>query len=97
MKREEVLQILHAHYPSLKNQYHISALSIFGSVARDEARADSDVDVLVEFSETPGLFEFIELQQKLELLLGCKVDLGTPRSLKPHVKPDALKEAIRVT
>lgn len=97
MKREEVLQILHENYQSLKNQYHISGLSIFGSVARDEARADSDVDILVEFSETPGLFEFIELQQKLELLLGCKVDLGTPRSLKPRVKPDALKEAIRVT
>jgi len=97
MKREEVLKILHAHYPSLKNQYHISGLSIFGSVARDEAHADSDVDMLVEFSETPGLFEFIELQQKLELLLGCKVDLGTPRSLKPRVKQGALKEAIRVT
>jgi len=96
MKREDVLQILREHYPELKNRYKISTLSIFGSVARDEARSDSDVDMLVEFVEVPGLFEFIELQQTLELLLGCKVDLGTPRSLKPNIKPAALKEAIRV-
>lgn len=57
----------------------------------------SDVDLLVEFDPAPGLFEFIELQQKLESLLGCKVDLGTKRSLKDRIKEEVLQEAIRVT
>jgi predicted nucleotidyltransferase len=97
MKRAEVLRILREHYPELKKRYKIANLFLFGSVARDEARPDSDVDILVEFAESSGLFEFIELQQTLEHLLGCKVDLGTPRSLKAHLKEDALKDAIPVT
>ena len=78
-------------------KYGIKKVSVFGSVARDEASADSDVDMLVEFSKPVGLFQFIELQQRLEELLGCKVDLGTSRSLKPRIKDHVLQEAIRVT
>ena len=66
-------------------------------MARDEARLDSDVDILVEFSEPVGLFLFIELKQYLEEILGCKVDLGTPRSLKPYLKDRVMDEAIHVT
>ena len=69
---------------------------LFGSLARREERADSDVDLLVEFKHPVGLFEFIELQQRLETILGCKVDLGTLRSLKPRLKEQVLREAIRV-
>jgi len=97
MKRNDALRILRKERQELVDHYNISALSIFGSVARDEARQDSDVDILVEFSQPIGLFQFIELQQKLEYILGCKVDLGTPRSLKPRIKDQVLQEAIRVT
>jgi uncharacterized protein len=69
---------------------------MFGSVARDEAGSDSDVDLLVEFSQPIGLFQFIEFQQRLEALLGGRVDLGTPRSLKPRIKDQVLQEAIRI-
>ena len=96
MKRKEVLKILNDHKQDLVKRYSIRSLSIFGSVARDEARPDSDVDILVEFSETPGLFDFIALKQEFESLLGCNVDLGTPRSLKPRIQSDVLREAIRV-
>jgi len=68
----------------------------FGSVARGNARPDSDVDVLVEFAHPVGLFEFIGLQQCLESLLGRKVDLGTPRSLKPRIKDCVLQEAVHI-
>lgn len=97
MKRDDVLKILKKQNESLSKQYRINALFLFGSFARDEARPESDVDLLVEFDQTPGLFEFIELQQKLEVLLGCKVDLGTKRSLKQQIKEEVLQEAIRVT
>jgi uncharacterized protein len=96
MKRKEVLRILHEQKTDLLQTYPIASLSIFGSVARDEARLDSDLDILVEFARPVGLFQFIDLQQHLERLMGCKVDLGTPRSLKPRIKASVLQEAIRV-
>lgn len=97
MKRSDVLRILQKERQDLVDHYNISTLSVFGSVARDDAREDSDVDILVEFSRPVGLFQFIELQQRLEALLGSKVDLGTPRSLKPRIKEQVLQEAIRVS
>jgi predicted nucleotidyltransferase len=96
MKRDDVIRILRQELKGLVDRYNISALSVFGSVARDEAREDSDIDILVEFSQPVGLFEFIDLQQNLEALLDHKVDLGTLRSLKPRIKEQVLEEAIRV-
>lgn len=96
MKRETVLRTLRSHKKEFQ-QRGIKSLRLFGSVARDEANPDSDIDLLVEFDRPIGLFEFIGLQQYLESLLGCKVDLGTPRSLKPYLKDEVLKEAILVT
>jgi predicted nucleotidyltransferase len=97
MKKSEVIRILKKRQKELEQHFNVASLSLFGSVARDEATADSDVDLLVEFSKPVGLFQFIELQQRLEELLDCKVDLGTPRSLKPRIKEHVLQEAIRVT
>ena len=53
------------------------SLFLFGSVARNEAKASSDVDLLVEFSQPVGLFTLARLQIYLEKLLGCAIDLGT--------------------
>jgi len=66
----------------------IERLRLFGSHARDEARADSDVDLLVEFSaeRTPDLFAFAGLKLELEARLGAPVDLFTPNSLHPKLK-----------
>ena len=96
MKREDVLRILHENHAELTEKYGVKSLALFGSVARDEARPDSDVDLLVEFNRPIGLFAFIDLQQFLEALLGCKVDLGTLRSLKPYLRESVLREAIQV-
>jgi uncharacterized protein len=97
MKRAEVLRILHEKRGELAEKYGVKSLALFGSVARDEARPGSDVDLLVEFNRPVGLFAFIGLQQFLETLLNCKVDLGTPRSLKPRLKDRVLQEAIHVS
>lgn len=65
---------------------------VFGSVARGEAGPESDLDILVRYKETPGLFAHIGLAQSLEDILHTKVDLVTERSLKKnlaiHVKKD---------
>jgi len=97
MKRNQAVHILQQQRKELSEVYYVKSLSLFGSVARDEAQPDSDIDILVEFRQPVGLFHFIALQQRLEELLGCKVDLGTPRSLKPSIKKEVLQEAVRVT
>jgi hypothetical protein len=97
MKQKQVIDILRQKQIELSERYHVASLTLFGSVARDEARLDSDVDILVEFSEPVGLFLFIELKQYLEEILGCEVDLGTPRSLKSYLKDRIMEDAIHVT
>lgn len=96
MRRNDAVQILQEQSQALMDSYPISALFLFGSVARDEAREDSDVDILVEFSQPIGLFQLIALKEDLETLLGRRVDIGTQRSLKPQVKGRVLQEAIRI-
>ena len=96
LKRDDVVSKLREHNQELSQRYGIGSLFLFGSVARDEARADSDADLLVEFRQPVGLFEFIELQQRIESILGCDVDLGTKRSLKSHLNDQVFQEAIRV-
>jgi hypothetical protein len=93
MKRDEVLAILAAHKEPLQ-RLGVQSLTLFGSVARDEARLDSDVDLLVEFNRDVGLFEFIELRLYLEDILGCCVDLGTQDALREHLREPVLKDVI---
>ncbi|MGL5064845.1 MAG: nucleotidyltransferase family protein [Microcoleus sp.] len=93
MKREEVLEILAAHQDKLK-ALGVKSLDLFGSVARDEARSDSDVDFLVEFDRPVGLFEFIEIRLYLQDILGCSVDLGTLKALRENLREPVLKDVI---
>jgi predicted nucleotidyltransferase len=95
MKRSQIVNLLHIHRTEIV-AYGVKSLALFGSVARNEALPDSDVDLLVEFSRPVGLFKFIDLKQYLEELLGCPVDLGTPNSLQPRMKDHVIQEAIYV-
>lgn len=95
LKRNDIQSRLNAHKTALE-EFKVKSLLLFGSVARNEANAESDVDLLVEFEQTIGLFTFVRLQRYLETILGCKVDLGTPDSLKAHLRETVLQEAVRV-
>jgi predicted nucleotidyltransferase len=95
LKKEDIVKILKEHQAELAD-YGVKSLSLFGSTARGEARQTSDVDLLVEFDRPVGLFGLCALQFRLEELLGCEVDLGTPDSLKPRIRSRVLAEAIRV-
>lgn len=94
MNKEKVLEVVQANHNRL-NDFLVKELFLFGSVARDEATADSDVDFLVNFSCPVGLFTLLGLKVFLEDLLGCSVDIGTPDSLRPHLRETVLKEIIR--
>lgn len=91
-----IIKIIQNHQAILSAQYGVKSLSLFGSVARDEATTSNDVDLLVEFDRPVGLFGLFALQDYLESLFDCPVDLGTPDSLKPRIRDDVLEEAIRV-
>jgi uncharacterized protein len=96
MKQETVLNILRQKNAELTKQYGVKSLLLFGSVARNEATSTSDVDLLVEFNRPVGYFGLFALQDYLEKLLGCPVDLGTPDSLKPYIKDRVMGELIPV-
>jgi predicted nucleotidyltransferase len=77
MNRDEVIGVLSSHRRELKERFGVSSLALFGSVARDEAGPESDVDLLVEFRETPGLSEYMGLKFWLEDRLGRQVNRYT--------------------
>ncbi len=97
MKQDFVLQTLKQKNAELTKQFGVKSLLLFGSVARNESTSASDVDLLVEFNRPVGYFGLFALQDYLEKLLGCRVDLGTPDSLKPYIKERVMGELIRVT
>jgi len=96
MERDRVIGTLAANRQVLQ-AFGVKSLRVFGSVARGDAQAGSDVDLLVEFDPAAriGLFEFSRLRQKLSDLLGCDVDLATPEALHRDLKDAILREAIR--
>ena len=95
MRRDEALAILKSHKQELI-KFDVKSLAIFGSVARDEAGPESDVDILVEFSKTPLFDGYMELKFFLEDLLGRSVDLVTRDALKPRIRPYVEKELLYV-
>ncbi len=96
MTKQEAIEILSRNMAYLSN-FHVHALYLFGSVARDEAVLDSDVDILVEFAKDArvGLFELARLRRFLSEILGRKADLVTLDALHPLLKDEIMGEAVR--
>jgi uncharacterized protein len=95
MKRAEILTLVHSHQAQIQ-ALGVKSLDLFGSVARDQATTESDVDILIELNDRSGFFEFFQIQHYLEDLLQCPIDLGTIDSLKEHLREPVLNEVIRV-
>lgn len=95
-KVTEIIAKLREHMPLLAEKYHVRRLEIFGSYVRGRQKKKSDVDILVEFSETVDLFTFVELQDRLSQILGLRVDLVMKEALKPRIREKILGEALAV-
>lgn len=93
--REEILESLEKAKRELGPQYAIRRLGLFGSYARGEQREDSDVDVLVEVDPSIGL-GFVELAERLEELLGTRVELVSTRAIKTRNRKIIEKDLVDV-
>jgi predicted nucleotidyltransferase len=93
--REEILSVLTKHRGELEKRFKVTRLGLFGSYARDEQLADSDVDILVDVDPSIGL-EFVTMADRIETLLGLPVEVVSRRAIKPNHLQVIEKELIYV-
>ena len=93
---EEILARIRPLRPVLAEEYNVKNLHVFGSIVRGEARPESDLDILVEFSKPVGFFKFLELEEFLSSKTGKHVDLVSKKALKPYIGRQILKETVEV-
>ena len=98
MKKDlkKILTELHLQKPYLRKRYKVKEIEIFGSFIRKEQKANSDLDLLVTFTKTPSLLEFIKLENDLSDRLGIKVDLVMKDSLKLELRTNILSKVVAV-
>lgn len=96
MKKQDALNFLESHKQIIIERFGVKHLALFGSIVRDEAREDSDLDVLVEFEGGENYRNYFDLLFYLEDHLHCKIDLVSRDALRPQLKPYIEKEALYV-
>jgi predicted nucleotidyltransferase len=96
MKRSEILYTLQQCRSEIARRFAVKSVSLFGSAARDQMRADSDVDVLVEFEGAATLDRYFGLKDFLEAAFGVPVDLVTRSGLKPRARRNVERDLIDV-
>src|SRR5258706_8135534 len=95
LTKDQVAERLAAHTQELR-AFGVRSLALFGSVVRGDAGPESDVDLLVDFTEVPGFFGYVRLRNRLEKILGRKVDLVMASGLHPRLRERVLREARHV-
>jgi len=93
---DTISRILKKNMSGMREAYKVKELGVFGSYARHRQKDGSDVDILVEFEESPDLFTFLQFEAQLEKLLKIKVDLVTKQALRPELKERILNEVVYV-
>ena len=96
MSKNDVLALLREHKPVMAERFGVRELALFGSTIRDEARPDSDVDILVSFDRPADPECYFGVQFYIEDLLGRAVDLVTDNALRAELRPYVEAEAVRV-
>ena len=91
---QEIRKVIAEHKEELKNSFSVKDIGIFGSYLRGEEQHQSDIDILVDFEEPVGFFEFMDLEEFLEKILDTKVDLVSRKALKPYIGQRILEEVL---
>ena len=92
----EIQEALRAILPELETHHGVKSLGVFGSYVRGEQGIGSDLDLLVEFTRAPTIFEFTRLQRLLAAKLELEVDLVMKSALKPTIGKQILGEVLSV-
>lgn len=93
---QQLADRLRQELPRLRCDYSVRSLGLFGSYVRGEQGRGSDLDVLVEFSEVPGMLRFLDLERDLSRLVGLPVDLVQKEALKPAIGQRIVKEVVPI-
>ena len=95
MTKDEILCMLKSAEPQLRAR-GVTRAALFGSVARGEARPDSDIDVMIEIAPDAdmGVFEYVGVANFIGDMFPVRVDVSNRKTLKPHVRPSAERDAI---
>lgn len=93
---DDIQAQLREQMPTLRQRFGVKQISVFGSYARGEQTEKSDLDLLVDFERTPGMFTFVGLADYLEAVLKLKVDLATRAMLRPRLRPHIMNELVSV-
>ena len=96
MNRDEVLKVLKTHKATLAQRFGVTDLALFGSIVRDQATDDSDVDILVKFDSPATSKRYFGVQFYIEDLLGRPVDLVTDKALRAEMRPFIEREMVNV-
>jgi len=89
---DQILNNIRNSKPEIVKEFHVKEIGVFGSYVRGEEKADSDIDILVDFEKPIDLFRFLDLEERLSELSGRKVDLVSKKALKPHIGKVILAE-----
>ena len=93
---QEIKMILTRHKGEIFERFKVKEMFVFGSYVKGENKKTSDIDILVEFAEPIGFFQFLELEEFLEQKLRQKVDLVSRKALKPRIGEHILREMVAI-
>ncbi len=94
IKIENLIKKIMEHQKDLEKKFGIIEIKIFGSYVKNQQTPKSDLDIIVEFKETPGFIKFMKIEEYLSSLLGVKVDLLTREGISPYIRKYIEKEMI---
>jgi len=94
--RDQILSFISQNKKMLREKYHITRIGLFGSYAREEQKATSDIDLLVEFEEnTQDLYDLkIQIKDFFRNKFGIETDICREKYIKPRIKKTILKETL---
>ncbi|MFH0860291.1 MAG: nucleotidyltransferase family protein [Candidatus Altiarchaeota archaeon] len=95
-KLSDIKRILQKRKAKLHTEYGVREIGVFGSFVRGEQKKSSDIDILVDFTSTPDLFELVRLEGSLRRSLGRKVDVVRKGAIRPELRRNILSEAVMI-
>lgn len=90
----EVIETIKLNKHRIEAEFGVTKIGVFGSVARDEAKKKSDIDIAVEMKNENKFRNFMALERYLTKLLGKRIDLGIESTLEPSVRAEIKKEIV---